>query len=160
MAVFTHSSYVDAPLDEVWAFHSSGDGLAELTPGFVSLRVEGSRGPDGEPDPEALEAGAEIDVSMKPLGVGPRTYWTSRIVERERDGDEAYFVDEMLVGPFARWRHTHRFEAEGEGTRMHDRVEWAFPGGRAGELAAHLGVVGLEPMFRFRHRRVRQLLED
>lgn len=159
MAVYTHSSHVDAPLDDVWAFHSSGDGLVELTPGFLDLRVEATRGPDGEPDPEVLTEGSEVDVSMKPVGVGPRQRWTSRIVERERVDDEAYFVDEMVDGPFARWRHTHRFVAAGAGTTMYDRVDWALPGGPVGGLASQFGLVGLEPMFRYRHRRARKLLE-
>jgi ligand-binding SRPBCC domain-containing protein len=159
VVVYTHASRVEASLDEVWQFHSTGEGLAALTPGFANLRIEATRGPDGKPDPDVLDAGAEIDVSMQPLGVGPRRHWTSRIVERARTDDEATFVDEMVEGPFARWRHTHRFVADGEGTQMYDRVEWALPGGPLGEFGAHLGAVGLEPTFRFRHRRARQLLE-
>jgi ligand-binding SRPBCC domain-containing protein len=159
MATFTHASRVAAPFEEVWAFHSTGDGLVELTPGFVNPRVEATRGPDGEPDPDELVQGAEIDVSMQPVGFGPRQRWTSRIVEREHGDGEGYFVDEMIDGPFAEWRHTHRFVADGDGTTMHDQVEWALPGGAAGRLAAHLGVVGLEPAFRYRHWRARKVLE-
>jgi ligand-binding SRPBCC domain-containing protein len=159
MATFTHASRVDAPFENVWEFHSTGDGLVALTPGFANLRVEATRGPDGESDPDELVEGTEIDVSMRPFGVGPRQRWTSRIVERERGHEEGFFVDEMVEGPFAHWRHTHRFDAEGEGTLMQDRVEWALPGGAAGRLAAHLGIVGLEPAFRYRHRRARKLLE-
>ena len=159
MAVYTRESHVDAPLDAVWEFHSRAEGLEALTPGFVNLRIEATRGPDGEPDPDVLEAGAEVQTSVRPFGVGPRQRWTSYIVERERGDEEAYFVDRMVKGPFARWEHTHRFFVEGEGTRLHDRVDWALPGGRVGELAAHVGVVGLAPTFRYRHRRTRELLE-
>ena len=38
--------------------------------------------PDGEPDPEVLEAGSRIKLSMRPFGVGPRQEWTSVITER------------------------------------------------------------------------------
>lgn len=159
MAVYTHDSRVRAPLSEVWAFHSRAEGLEALTPSFLHLRVEESRGPDGESDPEVFEEGTEISTSVQPFGVGPRQRWTSRIVEREAGEEVAYFVDRMVEGPFVRWEHAHRFVAEGEETRIHDRVDWVLPGGIAGRVAAHLGVLGLEPTFRYRHRRARALLE-
>lgn len=158
MAVYTRDSRVDAPLDDVWQFHSGADGLEALTPGFMNIRIEATRGPDGAPDPNVLEAGSEVETSVRPFGVGPRQRWTSRIVERERADGEAHFVDEMVEGPFAQWRHTHRFRAEGDATVMYDHVDWALPGGPVGRLAAHFGVVGLAPMFRHRHGRARELL--
>lgn len=106
-----------------------------------------------------LEAGTEVDGSMKPLGVGPRLSWTSRITERESGEDRAHFADEMLEGPFAHWAHTHRFVAAEEGTVIADRVTYELPGATAGRVADRLAVVGLDPMFRFRHRRTRELLE-
>lgn len=46
------------------------------------------------------------------------------------------FVDEQEAGPFARWRHEHRFAADGSGgTVMTDLVEYAAPGGPLGRLA-------------------------
>lgn len=38
------------------------------------------------------------------------------------------FVDEMVRGPFRRFRHEHRFEPSGEGTLMTDLVEFQMPG--------------------------------
>jgi len=160
VAVYTRASHVDAPLADVWEFHSRAEGLAALTPGFANLRIEATRGPDGTPDPDVLDAGAEVEVSVRPFGVGPRQRWVSRIVDRGRADGRAYFVDRMVEGPLARWEHTHRFVAEGSGTRLVDRVDWAPPGGAAGELAARLGVVGLAPAFAYRHRRTRTLLEE
>ena len=141
MAVYERSTLVRAPLDDVWAFHATVDGLVELTPDWLGMTVEAVRGPDGEADPEVLEVGSEVDLSLRPLGVGPRQRWTSRIVARERSDDAAEFRDEMLDGPFARWHHTHRFQAVPEGTRVIDRVEYALPlgplrwRGRAGTYA-------------------------
>jgi ligand-binding SRPBCC domain-containing protein len=159
VAVFTRRTRVHAPLEEVWAFHANADGLVALTPGFANLRIECIEGPDGDPDPDELVEGSRVHVSVRPFGVLPRQSWTSRIVERERDADEVWFRDVMEDGPFGTWEHTHRFVAVGDGTVVEDRVEFEFPGGRLGRLVSPLGCLGLEPAFRHRHRKTRELLE-
>ncbi|WP_276271366.1 SRPBCC family protein [Haloarcula litorea] len=150
---------VAAPLSEVWAFHASGDGLVALTPDWMHLRIEESRGPDGEPDPEVLEDGSTVVSSIRPFGVGPRQRWVSEIVAREEGDGEAMFRDVMREGPFPHWEHTHRFYADGDETVVEDHVEYELPGGPLGRAVGPLGVVGFEPMFRHRHRTTRELLE-
>ena len=159
MATYSRLTRVAAPLDEVWDFHSRISGLEALTPDWMNLRVESVTGPDGDPNPEVLEAGAEIAMSMRPLGVAPRQSWTSAIIDREFDGDTATFRDEMRGGPFQTWIHTHRFVADGEETVIDDEVEYELPGGSVGRAVSPLAVVGFEPMFRTRHRTTKALLE-
>ena len=160
MPVFEREVRVTAPLDEVWEFHATGDGLEALTPGWMNLRVEESRGPDGEPDPEVLETGSVVVSSVRPFGVGPRQRWVSEITARGESEDSAMFRDVMREGPFPHWSHTHRFRAEGDQTTVvSDHVEYELPGGPLGKLAGPFGVVGFEPMFRYRHRKTRELLE-
>jgi ligand-binding SRPBCC domain-containing protein len=159
MATYRRQTRVRAPLADVWAFHSRIEGLEALTPGWMGLSVEAVRGPDGTPDPGVLETGAEIEMALRPLGVGPPQRWTARIVARERDAGSAWFRDEMVDGPFDRWVHTHRFFADGDETVVDDRVEYALPGGAVGRAVDPLAVVGFEPMFRYRHRTTRRLLE-
>ncbi len=159
MPSYERSVRVAAPLDEVWDFHSRVEGLEALTPPWLDLRVESLSGPDGQPDPEVMETGAEAQTSIKPVGVGPRVDWTSRIVDRERADGSAYFVDEMVDGPFRTWEHTHLFYGDGDATLVRDRVRYALPGGGLGDAVGPLGWLGLEPMFRYRHRRTRELLE-
>ncbi|MFC6836100.1 SRPBCC family protein [Halomarina ordinaria] len=159
MAVFERETRVDAPFEGVWDFHSRIQGLEALTPQFMNLDVDRVVGPDGEENPETMEAGARAYSSVRPFGVGPRQRWVSVIVEREEDEDSAYFVDEMEDGPFPFWRHTHTFERDGEGTVVRDHVEYELPGGPLGEAAAAFGDLGFEPMFRYRHRKTRTLFE-
>lgn len=59
------------------------------------------------------------------------------------------FVDEQIRGPFARWRHEHRFESLGGSTRMIDTVEFASP----------LGVIGSAVDRLFLRRYMQRLLE-
>lgn len=158
MAVFERSTLVNAPLDEVWAFHSTVEGLVALTPAWLNLSVDSVIGPDGEPDPEVLEEGSELQLSIRPFGVGPRQTWSSRITRRERDDRTAEFQDEMVAGPFRRWHHTHRFAATPDGTRVTDRVEYQLPLGPGRRLSG-VAWPGFEAMFGYRHRETKRLLD-
>lgn len=158
MPTYRRTTRIDAPLEEVWEFHSRIEGLEALTPELMNLRVASVAGPDGEPDPEVLTEGSEIRMSVEPFGVVPRQRWTSRIVERDPDGDaplegSAYFVDEMVDGPFRTWEHTHTFHADGDETLLVDSVEYRLPFGALGDAAGPFAKVGFEGMFRDRHRR-------
>lgn len=157
MATFSRSVEVAAPLDEVWDFHSRVEGLETLTPDWMRLRVERTVGPDGDEAPDVLLEGARVESSIRPFGVGPRQRWGSVIEARdERDG-AASVRDVMTDGPVPHWEHTHAFTALDEDTTLvTDRVEYRLPS--LGPLSV-LGHVGLEPLFRYRHRRTRALLE-
>ncbi len=158
MATYQREVWVDAPFEDVWAFYSTIDGLVELTPEWMHLRVEAIRGPDGESNPDVLEAGTQIRMSLRPFGIGPRQRWVSTIVEREADDTVAMFRDEMSDGPFPEWQHTHQFYAgDGRRTLVRDEVAYRFPA--LGETGSPLAKVGFEPMFRYRHRKTRKLLE-
>ena len=60
---------------------------------------------------------------------------TSKITEYERP---RHFVDEQTRGPFASWRHEHRFERIEAGTRMVDVVDYRSPLGPIGSLVDSL----------------------
>jgi ligand-binding SRPBCC domain-containing protein len=156
MPTYTRRTRVQAPLSDVWEFHSRIEGLEALTPGFMNLEIGAVRGPDGDADPDLLVEGSEIEMSLKPFGVLPRQHWVSRITEREEREGRAWFRDEMLDGPFPHWVHTHTFFADGDETVVEDNVEYELPLGPLKGPLGPLGVVGFEPMFRDRHKRTRE----
>ncbi|QFU83426.1 SRPBCC family protein [Natronorubrum aibiense] len=165
MPSYDRRTTIDAPLEDVWQFHSRVSGLEAVTPDWMGLRVERVIGPDGEPDPDVLESGSEIALSMRPFGVGPRQHWTSLITDRDRSDGSAYFRDEMVHGPFDRWEHTHSFYADGDRTVVHDHVDYTLPCGGLEDVAG-LGTgitaasqVGFDTMFRTRHRLTKAHLE-
>lgn len=159
MHSFERSTRIEAPLETVWTFHSRVSGLEAITPDWLGLRVESVRDPDGGPDPDVLDVGSTVELSIRPAGLGPRVGFTSRIVDRERSDDVARFRDEMVDGPFDYWRHTHTFVADEDATIVHDRVVYDLPGGRLGTTLGPVARLGFEPMFRDRHRRTRRHLE-
>ncbi|MDT8369934.1 MAG: TIGR01777 family oxidoreductase, partial [Longimicrobiales bacterium] len=72
------------------------------------------------------------------------------------------FVDVQEEGPFARWRHLHRFEDRPEGlAALHDEIEWAPPLGAAGDaIASSIIERDLDRSFRFRQTRLSHDLAD
>lgn len=158
MPVFTRHTRVQASLESVWAFHSSVEGLVALTPEFVNLHIERVLDADGEPaDRDHLDAGTHVEVSVRPFGVGSHREWTSVIVERTEEPGAREFVDEMHGGPFPRWRHTHAFYADGSETLIRDRIEYELPS--VLNPLDQFGALGFEPVFRYRHRRTKEVLE-
>ncbi|GAA1493903.1 SRPBCC family protein [Curtobacterium herbarum] len=80
------------------------------------------------------------------IGIGESVTWRARhfgIVWRMTNEITALeaphaFVDEQVRGPFARFRHHHRFEATPTGTRMVDEITFRAPFGVLGRIAEGL----------------------
>lgn len=159
MPTYERSTVVAAPLETVWDFHSTVDGLVALTPDWLDVRVDSVRGPDDGPAPDVLDIGSTIQLSVAPFGLGPRQHVTSRIVAREAGDGAAYFRDEMVDGPFAEWVHSHLFYRDGDATHCRDVVRYELPGGDLGGRLAPLASLGFCPAFAYRHRRTKAILE-
>lgn len=159
----TYRVLLDAPLEAVWAFFEDVErGLSALTPPARRLRLVKVEPP---------RVGAEMVVAMRapPLSwVGRETRWTARYVEHRPPhglppGRRAWFVDEQVRGPFARWRHAHRFEEIMDAGRTKvwaiDELDYAVPLGPLGVVANKLVVRRmLDDTFAFRHRVMRERL--
>jgi ligand-binding SRPBCC domain-containing protein len=105
-----------------------------------------------------LRLGSEVRLRARQLPLPFAQTWLVRVVQFE---PPALIVDEMLRGPFAAWRHEHRFSELPDGrTRLTDRVTYRLPGGRLGTAAdAVLGRRLLLATFRSRQARTRAVLE-
>ena len=71
-------------------------------------------------------------VTFEAVHFGVRQRLTSKIVELDRP---SRFVDEMVAGAFASFRHVHEFFAEGEVVVMRDTLIWQSPLGVLGVIA-------------------------
>ncbi len=138
---FARHTLVDAPAETVYGWHLRPGALERLTPPWIRLRVRERTG--------GIADGARVALD---LAVGPlHVPW---VVEHRDVQAGQQFRDVQVSGPFARWEHTHRFEADGDAASyMEDRVEYALPGGGAGEFVANGHVRReLERLFVYRHR--------
>ena len=133
-------------LAHVFSFFKDPHNLAKITPPWLRFRVQWAT--DAE-----VRRGTRIGYVIKWLGLPMR--WESLIAEYE---ENERFVDEMLVGPYTRWYHTHTFRQVGGSVEVGDRVEYALPLGPLGRLA-HAVLVGhqLRAIFDYREARIREL---
>lgn len=134
-----YSSVVDAPRDDVFAWHGRPGAFLRLSPPWQPMRVvtETDSLKDGRAE-LALPAGLRWVAQHQADSYDP----PRRFVDEIDRGGPASVPVRLAV----RWRHTHDFEEAGaEATRVIDRVETPVP------------AAALRAMFVYRHR---QLADD
>ena len=142
--VYRRESVVEARPSEVFAWHARPGALERLVPPWTPTRVTSRQG-------GALEPGSRVELRVR---VGPvRRRW---LAEHEDWTPGEMFSDRQVSGPFAAWRHTHRFDAEGEATRLTDIVDYTLPFGWLGRLGRGYARSEIDRMFAYRHRVTRQ----
>jgi ligand-binding SRPBCC domain-containing protein len=138
--------FLPAPPERVFPFFADAHNLEAITPAWLGFRVL-------TPAPIEMATGARIEYRLRLAGIPVR--W--RTVIREWKPGEG-FVDEQEQGPYALWRHEHRFVPVGAGTLMTDRVRYRLPLGLLGRIAHVVAVkAALATIFDHRFARIREL---
>jgi uncharacterized protein (TIGR01777 family) len=142
MIHFLSTSRIEAPVEEVFAWHERPGALDRLTPPWDRVTVE-------QP-PASLRVGTGVVLRTHLLGpVSVR--WVAEHVGYDPPRE---FRDVQRSGPFAAWDHRHRFApADGGGTLLVDDVTYRLPLGALGEaVAGPLVRRRVRAMFDYRHR--------
>lgn len=101
-----------------------------------------------------IDDGQEVTWEAHHLGV--RWRMTSRITAFDRPHR---FVDEMVHGPFASFRHEHTFQQDGEGTTMTDTLAVRMGLGPIGPVADIFAAAYLRRLLRLRNAAIKQRAE-
>lgn len=147
---------IRAHLDSVFPFFEDPRNLAEITPPWLRFQVVSSTD-------DRVREGTRIRYRIRWLGLP--LPWESVI---SRYDPPHLFADQMLVGPYRRWVHTHTFRELSTGpaggpveVEIADRVEYELPAGPLGSLAHRLLVRRqLEAIFDYRARRVEEIFGE
>ena len=126
MPVFRIVTEIDAPVERCFDLSRSIDLHLE------SMIASGERAVAGVTS-GLIGAGQEVSWEARHFGV--RWRMTSRITAFE---PPHRFVDEMVRGPFRAFRHEHRFQPSGTGTRMTDVVTFGMSLGPVADLPVGL----------------------
>jgi len=146
--VYERSSTMPVPVGELYSWHARPGAFERLAPPWQRLRVVERAGTIADDDRLVMQA------SFGPV----RMRWVA--VHRDHVPGRQ-FVDVQEKGPFALWRHRHRFEPESDDrSTLRDTVEYELPG-PAAVAAAGAGPAQrrIERLFDFRHARTRNDLE-
>jgi uncharacterized protein (TIGR01777 family) len=139
-----YRSSIPAPAEAVLRWHRNPGAFERLTPPWANAQVVGSSGSANPGDWKLLS-----------VGRGPFSFeW--KLVHREGI-DSSGFVDVQERGPFATWRHEHRFVPDGpDRSVLEDRLSFSLPLAPAGPLVAGGAVERqLDRLFQYRHTRTR-----
>ncbi len=148
MPVFTQTSQVPVPVEELFAWHARPGAFERLTPPWETICVREDTG--------GIADGARkvFEIRQGPLSLTWEALHRNCVEGRQ-------FEDVQMRGPFTEWVHTHRFEPESpERSRLEDVIHYRLPLGMAGQLAGGaLTERKLQRMFAWRHFRTRADLE-
>ena len=137
--------HIPAPAAEVFQWHARPGAFERLTPPWEAVEIVERSG--------GIENNGRVVLR---LGLGPVS---QQWVAEHRDYEAGVqFRDVQISGPFAHWEHTHRIEAdERVGCILEDRIEYALPGGRLGQILGGAWTRRkLARLFTYRHEVTRQ----
>ncbi|WP_418263135.1 SRPBCC family protein [Flavobacterium faecale] len=139
--------FINASLEECWAFFSSPKNLQKITPQSMGFQIT-------DYDGKNMYAGQIIQYKVSPL-LGIKLPWVTEITIVK---NKSYFIDEQRFGPYAMWHHKHFFEATEQGVKMTDVVHYALPLGFLGRIMNSLVVKNkLKEIFAYREKAVHQI---
>ena len=111
-------------MERVWEFYTDVKHLEIITPKETDLKIINFTS-------QNIVQGQEIWCSGKIITKIRRTVWHSKITFLK----PYEYIDEMLAGPFKKWRHLHKFhDIDRKQTEVVDEIEFELPYGIFGKL--------------------------
>lgn len=145
--VLERTVHVQRPLPDVFDFFAAAENLERLTPPELGFQIRSDLS-------RKIKKGTLIEYRIKLHGLPMK--WLTEITGWNPPHS---FEDTQLRGPYAKWVHTHTFVAEGNGTRVHDRVVYALPLDPLGRIARPIITRQLRRIFDYREKVMREIFD-
>jgi ligand-binding SRPBCC domain-containing protein len=141
---FRQSFIVQSSIERVWHFYTNIKHLEMITPKEMDLKIINTTS-------QNIVQGHEIWVSGKifeAMKIRRTITWHSKITFLKK----YEYIDEMLEGPFKKWRHLHEFHniIGGKQTEIIDEIEFELPYGILGKLFEGYAYKQLQNTFEYR----------
>jgi uncharacterized protein (TIGR01777 family) len=148
MPAFRRTTEIDVDVATLEQWHLSPGAFRLLTPPWERMKIVEEH--------SEIADGTRAVIKMK---AGP--FWTSWIAEHQDCQPGVGFSDVQVSGPFAHWKHVHRFCRTGsEASELADEIDYRLPFGLVGNLAGGTLVKKkLERTFNYRHAVTKSDLE-
>jgi ligand-binding SRPBCC domain-containing protein len=132
------------PIEKVWHFYTNVKHLEIITPKEMDLKIINTTS-------QNIVQGQEIWVGSKifeTIKIKRTMTWHSKITFLK----EYEYIDEMLEGPFKKWRHMHKFYniIDGKQTEIIDEIEFELPYDILGKLLEGYAYKQLQKTFEYR----------
>jgi ligand-binding SRPBCC domain-containing protein len=133
-----HKFIINEDIEKVWEFYTDIRHLEIITPKKLNLKIINTTN-------QKIILGQETILSAKII-IMKRT-WHSKITFFQ----QYEYIDEMLEGPFIKWKHTHKFKRINKNkTEIIDKVEFNLPYGGFGKIGSIFFTKILRQLFEHR----------
>ena len=151
--IFNYVFIVNCPIARVWQFYTDVKHLEIITPKELELRIINCT-------TQKLTQGTGIWFEGKIMTTSfKKSQWHSKITYLK----PYEYVDEMLKGPFKKWKHLHKFHSvddEKQETKVIDKVEFELPYNMVGKLFEGYAYRQLYKVFEHRKAATTKALEN
>ena len=137
---------MNCDIDRVWEFYTDIKHLEIISPKEIELKIMNATS-------QKLSQGSEIWLEGKIIVIlFKRSMWHSKITSFSVSPQQYLYVDEMLNGPFKKWRHLHKFHSVDNNnnqkqTQVIDEIHFELPYGIIGKLFDGMRIEGLRKSF-------------
>jgi ligand-binding SRPBCC domain-containing protein len=137
---FEQSFKVNYSIDEVWNFYTDINHLEIVTPPNLKLKII-------ETSDRQIVEGLRMTVSGRLALYNSKWYSKISLVDKSKHK----YIDEMVKGPFKKWKHVHLFSEIGKNqTVVTDKIEFELPFFFLGKLMEGYVENSLKKIFEYR----------
>ena len=138
MIKFIHKFIINEDIEKVWEFYTDIRHLEIITPKNLNLKIINTTN-------QKIILGQETIISAKIIII--ERIWRSKITFFQ----QYEYIDEMVEGPFIKWKHTHKFQRINKNkTEIIDKVEFSLPYGIFGKIGSIFFTKLLRQLFEHR----------